>query len=150
MLLPRLWAQACSLSLREPCFWVFSADRVRNSVRACTHGHVLTHTYNMHLHVCTYMYVCPRAHGHRCRLHRSQPCSHPFRSAPSPEGSPCLLPHPCPCLPHENVAWGNTRVPSPVCSWDGPRHALLHVGLLNAPLLSSAGFSAGLSPLSVG
>lgn len=122
----------------------------------CMHAHMGTcsHTYLPHAsaRVCTYMYVCPSAHTHtqRCTLHRSQPCSHPFRSAPSPEGSPRLLPHPCPCLPCENVAQGNTSVPSPAHSWDGPWHSLLHVGLLNVPLPSSAGFRAGLSHLSVG
>ena len=60
----KLWAQVCSLSLREPCFWVLSADRVRNSGHARTHGHVLTRTYHMHLHVCVHTCTCAQVRTH--------------------------------------------------------------------------------------
>ena len=60
----KLWAQVCSLSLREPCFWVLSADRVRNSGHARTHGHVLTRTCHMHLHVCVHTCTCAQVRTH--------------------------------------------------------------------------------------
>ena len=120
----KLWAQVCSLSLREPCFWELSADSVRSSMHT---WHVLIRVLTTCFHMCVHTCTCAQVHTHthRCRLHISRPCSHPYRSAPSPEGSPRLLPHPCPCLPCENLAQGKASIPSPAHSWDGPWRSLL-------------------------
>lgn len=75
MLLLRLWAQMCSLLLESLCFWVLSVDRVRKSLHACTHRHVLTHVPTcIHLHVCVHTYTCALRHAYtqyRYRLHTS-------------------------------------------------------------------------------
>ena len=102
--------------------------RQREEQYACMHTwHVLTHALTTCFHMCVHIHVrVPKCtHTHRCRLHISRPCSHPSRSAPSPEGSPRLLPHPCPCLPCENLAQGKASIPSPAHSWDGPWCSLL-------------------------
>ena len=141
----KLWAQVCSLSLREPCFWELSADSVRSSMHACTRG-MCSHMHSPHAStcVCTYMYVCPSA-----RTHTDADFTYPDLA---------VIP---PGLLHlQRVLLASFHIhvlASPVRTWLRAKPASPHLptpgmdhgapSFFNAPPPSSAGFRAGLTPL---
>ena len=139
----KLWAQVCSLSLREPCFWELSADSVRSSMHT---WHVLIRVLTTCFHMCVHTCTCAQVHTH---THTDADFTYPDLAV-IPTGllhlqRALLASFHIHVLASPVRTWLRAKPASPRLPTPGMDHGA--PSFFNAPPPSSAGFRAGLTPL---